>query len=188
MKSQILCLSFFFYHSLWVTLIRNYSTYSYFELFWLKAICFNDELILWVSLQLCQPKQQCLLHMSGSGPSCNLRLITAGKAKSRNGTQLLPAALNYFSTDGFLSPSFSVSLSQLLRCLSLISPLFFPSLSLSIMFSPLLLLFLDLCFLLSASLHSFSTLLEGLCRVQWVWSFRLVLLSLLRVLERPIYR
>lgn len=48
--------------------------------------------------------------MSGSGRCCNLRLITAGEAKSRNGTQLLPAALNYFSTTGFPSPSFSASL------------------------------------------------------------------------------
>lgn len=47
--------------------------------------------------------------MSGSGPSCNLRLITAGEAKSRNGTQLLPAAPNYFSTTGLPSPSFDVS-------------------------------------------------------------------------------
>lgn len=88
--------------------LRN-RIYSYFQLFWLRAICFNDELIPGVSLQLCKPEQRCLLHMSGSGPSCNRRLITAGEARSKNGTQLPPAALNYFSNTRFLFPLFSAS-------------------------------------------------------------------------------
>lgn len=41
--SVLLILSFFL-----KTLIRNYSTHFYFQLFWLRAICFNDEQILWV--------------------------------------------------------------------------------------------------------------------------------------------
>ncbi len=98
--------------------------------------------------------------MSGSGPSCNLRLITAGEAKSRNGTQLLPAALNYFSTTGFPSPSFNVSLLVSAASLSVFD-LSFLSYSLPSSLSQsqylvlphlLLHLFLDLCFLLSLSL------------------------------------
>lgn len=132
--------------------------------------------------------------MSGSGPSCNRRLITAGEAKSRNGTQLLPAALNYFSTTGFPFPSFSlpllVSAASLfvfdlsLSCLFLSLPVF---LNLNILPPhphPSASLFIYFLISLSLSTHS----LWGPCRVQWVWSFRLVLLSLLRVLERPIYQ
>lgn len=148
------------------------------------------------SLQLCQPEQQCLLHMSGSGPSCNLRLITAGEAKSRNGTQHLPAALNYFSTTGF--PSLSLSVALLVSAASLfvfdlslscLIPSLLISLNLNTLFSPSALhLFLSVFFLLSLFLFLFlpSFCLSTHWGVQWV--LRLVLLSLLRFLERTIYQ
>lgn len=112
--------------------------------------------------------------MSGSGSSCNRRLITAGEAKSkkRNNTQLPPAALNYFSTTGFLFPLFSVSFlvwAALLFVFDL-SPfpvIFFPSASSSISISwpphPPLYLFLDLCFLLAFSLPACICSLLGPC-------------------------
>lgn len=59
-------------------------------------------------LQLCQPEQWCLLHMSGRGLVviwASLQLV-----RPRAGTELLPAALNYISTTGFPSPSFCVFL------------------------------------------------------------------------------
>lgn len=142
--------------------------------------------------------------MSGSGPACNLRLITAGEAKSRNGTQLLPAAPNYFSTTGFPSLLFNVSFlasaaslfvfDLSLSCLILSLP---TSHNLNILLPPpahLLLhlffwcLFLALLFSLALSICSVSTLLRGPRTMHWVWSWRLVLLSLLRVLVRPIYQ
>ena len=191
-------------HSSGITVLIPIFNYSGWGQYVLMMSWFSE-----CSLQLCQPEQWCLLHMSGSGPSCNLRLITAGEAKSRNGTQLLPAALNYFSTTGFPLPrSMFLSLSQLLHCLSLISlfpVLFSPSLSLSISISCIppthliLHLFLEVSVLLSLSLSrslSLSASLPSFClgtpqgprRVQWVWSWSRVLLSLLRVLERPIYQ
>lgn len=118
------------------------------------------------SLQLCQPEQQCLLHMSGSGPSCNLRLITAGEAKSRNGTQHLPAALNYFSTTGF--PSLSLSVALLVSAASLF--VFDLSLSCLIPFPPHLsqsqYLVLPICFSIYFSV-SFS------CSLSFSFSFSL---------------
>lgn len=90
--------------------------------------------------------------MSGSGPTCNLRLITAGEATSRNGTQLLPAALNYFSP---LPRSVFLSLSQLPHCLSLISLISLilsPSLSISISCSPPICLSIYFLISLSCSL------------------------------------
>lgn len=111
------------------------------------------------SLQLCQPEQQCLLHMSGSGPSCNLRLITAGEAKSRNGTQHLPAALNYFSTTGF--PFLSLSVALLVSAASLfvfdlslscLIPSLLISLNLNTLFSPSASPFISQCLFLALSL------------------------------------
>lgn len=146
------------------------------------------------SLQLCQPEQQCLLHMSGSGPSCNLRLITAGEAKSRNGTQHLPAALNYSSTTGFPSLSFSVallvsaaSLFVFDLSLSCLIPSLLISLNLNTSFSPSTSPFISWCLFLALSLSFLpSFCLSTHWGVQWV--LRLVLLSLLRVLERTIYQ
>lgn len=147
------------------------------------------------SLQLCQPEQQCLLHMSGSGPSCNLRLITAGEAKSRNGTQHLPAALNYFSTTGF--PFLSLSVALLVSAASLfvfdlslscLIPSLLISLNLNTLFSPSASPFISQCLFLALSLFLFlpSFCLSTHWGVQWV--LRLVLLSLLRFLERTIYQ
>lgn len=82
----------------------------FFQLFWLRAICFNDELILRVHSAALPARAVMPFAHVRSGPRSNLRLITAGEAKSRNGTQLLPAALNYISTTGFPSPSFGVFL------------------------------------------------------------------------------
>lgn len=82
----------------------------FFQLFWLRAICFNDELILRVHCAALPARAVMPFAHVRSGPRSNLRLITAGEAKSRNGTQLLPAALNYISTTGFPSPSFGVFL------------------------------------------------------------------------------
>lgn len=99
--------------------------------------------------------------MSGSGPSCNLRLITAGEAKSRNGTQHLPAALNYFSTTGF--PSLSLSVALLVSAASLfvfdlslscLIPSLLISLNLNTLFSPSASPFISLCLFLALSLLS----------------------------------
>lgn len=80
-------------------------------------------------LQLCQPEQWCLLHMSGRGLVviwASLQLV-----RPRAATELLPAALNYISTTGFPSPSFGVFLlvsaaSLFVFDLSLFPVLFFP--------------------------------------------------------------
>lgn len=167
--------------------IRACRIYSYFQLFWLRAICFNDELIPGVSLQLCKPEQQCLLHMSGSGPSCNRRLITAGEAKSKNGTQLPPAALNYFPNTRFPFLLFSVS-SLVSAAFLFVSdlflfPVFFPSVfsSISITWPPHLPLFISWSQFPARSLSASSSafvLLQDPAEGIWFGSFRLVLSSL----------
>lgn len=162
-------------------------------------------------LQLCQPEQWCLLHMSGRGLVViwgSLQLVRPRAGTEHNFS--LQRWITFLPLGSPLPHSVFFSLSQLLRCLSLIflsflpyspplplsiviscTPLpppstYTPSASLFISWS----LFLALCRSLSASLHSFSTLLGGggTRRVQLVRSFRLVLLSLLWIREGPVYQ
>lgn len=106
MKSRCLC------HSVWEKKHSSGATghipifsYSGWGQYVLMMSWFSESLSSFASLS-----SNAFCTCQGRGPSCNRRLITAGEAKSRNGTQLLPAALNYFSTTGFPFPSFSVSL------------------------------------------------------------------------------
>lgn len=159
--------------------------FFFFQLFWLRATCFNDELILWVQSTALPAREVMPFARVRSGPRSNLRLITAGEAKSRNGTQVLPAVLNYFSTSRFPSHSFIVFLLVSAASLIFRSCLLLSS-HCNILYSPRLPshVFLDLCFLLSLLL--LLRLLRGPCKVHLFW--RLVLLSLLIILERPIYQ
>lgn len=176
----------------------------FFQLFWLRAICFNDELILRVhSAALPAWAVMPFAHVR-SGPRSNLSLITAGEAKSSNGTSPCSAELHFYHWVPLsLIRCFSPCLSCFAVCLwsfSLSCLILLPPHLLSIVIScppptpTLPHLFLDLClslscWSLSASLHSFSTLLGGgTRRVQLVGSFRLVLLSLLRIREGPVYQ
>lgn len=134
----------------------------FFQLFWLRAICFNDELILRVhSTALPAWAVMPFAHVR-SEPRSNLSLITAGEAKSRNGTSPCSAELHFYHWVPLSLIRF-FSLSQLLRCLSLIFLSFlsysFPSPSplnrnilYSLPHSPPPHLFLDLCSSFSAGL------------------------------------
>lgn len=139
-------------------------------------------------LQLCQPEQWCLLHMSGRGLVViwgSLQLVRPRAGTEHNFS--LQRWITFLPLGSPLPHSVFFSLSQLLRCLSLIflsflpysppppSPLnrnilyppsstYTPSASLFISWS----LFLALCRSLSASFHSFSTLLGGkLAECSW---------------------
>lgn len=167
--SQISSLSFClppsFPHSLWKKKRKHSSGTTelipFFQLFWLRAICFNDELILRVhSAALPAWAVMPFAHVR-SGPRSNLSLITAGEAKSRNGTSPCSAELHFYHWVPFsLIRCFSPCLSCFAVCLwsfSLSCLILPPPHPLSIVISctpsptpPHL--FLDLCSSLSAGL------------------------------------
>lgn len=134
-----------------------------------------------------------------SRPRSNLSLITAGEAKSRSGTFPCSARITFLPLGSLLPHSMFFYLSQLLRCLSLIFLSFLsyssPSpLSRNILYPPPPHLFLDLCFLLSLPV---SFCLPPIVpdaprgethRVELLRSFGLLLLSLLRIQEGPVYQ
>lgn len=158
-------------------------------------------------LQLCQPEQWCLLHMSGRGLVViwgSLQLVRPRAGTEHNFS--LQRWITFLPLGSPLPHSVFFSLSQLLRCLSLIFLSFLPyspPLPLSIVISctpppprthhPPPYLFLDLCSSLSAGLFCLSPFVldtprGGTRRVQLVRSFRLVLLSLLWIREGPVYQ
>lgn len=177
----------------------------FFQLFWLRAICFNDELILRVhSAALPAWAVMPFAHVR-SRPRSNLSLITAGEAKSRNGTSPCSAELHFYHWVPLsLIRCFSPCLSCFAVCLwsfSLSCLILPPPHPLSIVISwtpsptppPLPIYFLisvprslpvSFClppFVLDAPRG-------GTRRVQLVRSFGLVLLSLLRIWEGPVYQ
>lgn len=132
----------------------------FFQLFWLRAICFNDELILRVrSAALPAWAVMPFAHVR-SGPRSNLSLITAGEAKSRNGTSPCSAELHFYH---WVPLSLILCFSPCLSCFAVclwsfsLSCLILPpphplSIVISCTPSPPPHLFFDLCYLFSAGL------------------------------------
>lgn len=119
------CLPPSFPHSLWKGKKRKPSSGTiehipFFQLFWLRAICFNDELILRVHSAAFPAWAVMPFAHVGSGPRSNLSLITAGEAKSANGTSPCSTELHFYHWVPLSLIRCFSSLSQLLRCLSLI--------------------------------------------------------------------
>lgn len=78
-------------HSSWTT-----EHIPFFQLFWLRAICFNDELVLRVHCVALPGWAVMPFAHVRSGPRSNLSLITAGEAMSRNGTSPCSAELHFY--------------------------------------------------------------------------------------------